>query len=189
MKERFYTISLYRLLKQRNRMFIVGCLLASSNLFMGMTLFFSSERVVIVPACVSKSFWVDRSAVSAEYLEEMALFFAHQILDVSAASASYQRDIVLRYTATSYHNALKKRLTEEETRAREGQISTSFKPVQIKVDEHRLEAELTGDLLSYVGGKLASQARETYLLRFQYQQGRLLVTHFTLKKDASHEHP
>ncbi len=186
MKQRFYTLNLMKLLRQRDRLFWMSSLLGISNVLLGLCLFFSSERVVIVPASLAKSFWVDRSRVSAEYLEEMALFFAHHLLDVTPASAHYQREIVLRYTAPSYHNALKKRLVEEEEHSREGQISTSFKPVQIKTDPERLEVELTGDLISYVGGKSATQQREIYLLRFHYSQGRLLVTHFTLQKETHH---
>lgn len=187
MKQRFYTLNLYQLLRQRNRMMVLGSVLVLSNLFLALTVFFSSERIVITPPCLSKGFWVDSRQVSPEYLEEMALFFARQILDVSPASASYQRDVVLRYVAPSFHNALKKRLLEEERRAREEQLSTSFKPVQIKVDVKRLETFLTGDLISYVGGKNAGQVRETYIIQFQYQQGHLLITQFTSQKEKSHE--
>lgn len=188
MKQRFYNLSLQKLLTQRNHVLIVGSILGISNVILCSLLFFSPQRVVVIPANPAKSFWVDQTRVSSEYLEEMALFFAREILDISPASASYQRDVVLRYTAPVYHNALKKRLTEEETRAREGQISTSFKPVQIKVNAERLEAELTGDLLSYVGGKMASSVRESYRMRFQYLQGRLLVTQFALmSQGANHD--
>lgn len=185
MKQRFYRLSLHKLLHQRDRLMILGGVLVTSNLLLTLLLFCARERIVITPPVISKSFWVDGRHVSPAYLEEMAVFFARQILDLSPSSASYQRDVALRYVAPCFHNALRKRLMEEEERAREGQISTSFKPVQIKVDPGRLEAELTGDLLSYVGGKNAGQARETYLMRFQYAQGRLLIKHFALKKETS----
>ena len=184
MKQRFYSLSLQKLFRQRDRLFFLACLLGVSNLFLGIKTFLSSERVVIVPASLSKSFWVDPSQVSSEYLEEMALFFARQILDISPASAPYQRDVVLRYTSPSFHNALKKRLLEEETRARENQVSTSFKPVSVKVHPKVLEVEMTGDLIAYVGGKTSHQTRETYLMTFSYTQGRLLVTRFVLKKEG-----
>lgn len=190
MRQRFYSLSLQKLTKQRNQVLVVGSILGVSNLILCGLLFFTPQRVVVIPANPAKSFWVDQRQVSPEYLEEMGLFFAREILDVSPASAAYQRDVVLRYTAPEYHNALKKRLIEEERRAGDGQISTGFKPIQIKVNAERLEAELTGDLLSYVAGKMVSSVRESYLLRFQYTQGRLLVTQFKLiSEGAEHEAP
>ena len=185
MKQRFYNLSLQKMMRQRNQVLIAGSLLVISNLILSGLLLFSSQRVVIIPASPAKSFWVDGSRVSVEYLEEMALFFAQQILDVSPASAAYQRDVVLRYTDPSYYNALKKRLTEEEARYQGGQLATSFKPVQIKVNEGQFSAEITGDLVSYVGGRMSSSARECYLIRFGYQQGRLLVTQFTLSSQGA----
>lgn len=180
MKQALLNINFQKLIGQRNAALTLAAGMAASNLILCTVVFFSNERVVIVPPDIKRSFWTETSKVSPEYLEEMSLFFAAQILDVSAGSAAYQRDVVLRYVDPAYYNALKKRLVEEEETYRTQQISTSFKPVKIEADASRLEAELTGDLQSFVGRDRVKQAREIYRLKFAYRSGRLLLIDFEL---------
>lgn len=185
MRRRIHSLSLESLSRQRDCLWIAVCFLGTANLLLSFKAFWSSERVVVVPAGLSKSFWVEDSHVSSAYLEEMALFFARQILDVSPASAAYQRQVVLRYTAPSFHNALQKRLISEEEEARKNQLSTSFKPVSVTVYLKERAVELTGDLVAYVGGTLSRQTREVYRLTFSVNQGRLWVTGFGVQKGGA----
>lgn len=180
MNHRFLKVNVQKLLQQRNAALTLSAGMMLSNIILCTVVFFSNERVVIVPPDIKKSFWTETSRVSTDYLEEMSLFFAAQILDVCPGSAAFQRDVVLRYVDPAYHNALKKRLIEEEETYKTQQISTSFKPVKIEVDAARLEAKLTGDLQSFVGRERVKQTRETYHLKFAYRSGRLLLTNFQL---------
>ncbi|MBY0281571.1 MAG: type IV conjugative transfer system protein TraE [Alphaproteobacteria bacterium] len=173
---------LQRLIHQRNLFVGISSVLLMANLLLAFKNFFYKERVVIVPPELHQSFWVEGNRVSNHYLEEMALFFAHLLLDTSEASAPFNRDVILRYAKPDSYGLLKAQLLEEEGRYKKEQLSTSFRPSVVSVDNKRMTAEITGDLLSYVGSKKISQNRETYRFDFHYDRGRLLIHSFTLLK-------
>lgn len=180
MRRTLFQMNFQKLLSQRNAFLTLAFGMAVANILLCMTVLFSNERVVVVPPDIKRSFWTETSRVSKEYLEEMSVFFAGQILDVSPSSAAFQRDVVLRYVSPEFHNELKKRLIDEEQTYRKQQISTSFKPIKIEADAELLQIKLTGDLLSFVGKARVKQSRETYLLKFSYRSGRLLLENFKL---------
>ncbi len=180
MKQRILKINVYKLLRQRNALIILAVGMCLSNMLLAAAVFLANERVVLVPPHITKSFWCDSKAVSREYLEEMSLFFARQLLDVSPASAEYQRRIVLGYVSPEYHNQLKKRLIIEGERYQKQNVSTSFKPIKVKVSPEKLVAEVVGDLISFVGQARVKESRESYRLNYRYRDGRLLITNFEL---------
>jgi conjugal transfer pilus assembly protein TraE len=167
---------------QRILMFICGCSIVTC---LGLCFFVlnKSDRVIIVPPNVSKSFWVDSNKVSSEYLEEMGLFLAHQLLDITPASFSYQRDIVMRYIHPSAHNFLHKKFIQDESKYRKLNLSTSFKPLEVKVGN--LQINLKGQLISYVGQKRVQQDTEEYVMQFDYAHGRLLLKKFFMKGEEN----
>jgi type IV conjugative transfer system protein TraE len=85
----------------------------------------------VVPAYQQQSFWLDQSNVSKEYLEQMSLFFVEYLLNLTADSIAYQRDIILKHVVPSYYAELKKRFLEEETRYRQEYLATNIKPMHI----------------------------------------------------------
>jgi conjugal transfer pilus assembly protein TraE len=178
-----FKTTIHSLLKQRSALLIISMGLLVSNIILSIKLLSENTRVIITPPEIQKSFWVDQGTVSPEYLEQMSTFIAHQILDVSPASAQRQREIVLGYVAPEFHNALKKRLEKEEAFLRKEQVSTSFKPTQITVDAEKLEVELIGEMNHYVASARISHEAETYLLKFLYKGQRLHLKSFKLKGD------
>lgn len=172
---------------QRNSLLTVCFSLLLIAFVQALYTLFKSEHVVVVPPETKQSFWVERNRVSASYIEEMALFFATLILDASAGSAAYQRDVVLRYAVPESYGRLRAMLLEDEERYKKEQLSTSFKPASVQVDAKNLTAHITGDLVSYVGQKRLSQVRETYRFQFVYKQGRLLIQSFEAVRSRDHE--
>lgn len=186
MKLSLYTSKIHQLIEQRNALVLVAIALGLSNVGLVVLLTFKAERVILVPPQIQRSFWVEGSKVSAAYLEEMALFFSYQLLDVTPSSAACQREIALRYVVADFHNALKKRLITEEERYRKENLSTSFKVCEVVVTPNTRTVKLTGDLVSYVGGQKIKQSREIYSIRFRVSSGRYLIESFEMleSKDA-----
>lgn len=166
------------LLQQRNLLLGVGLGLFGLNLIQSLSALLRDERIVVVPPEVKQSFWVQRNAVSAAYLEEMALFYADLILEMSPASAAYKREVILRNTAPSHYGALRTKLLEDEKRLKKEALTTSFEPLGVKVNPKALTVEVTGDVLQFVGEKKIAQSRDTYAFGFVYRQGRLLINSF-----------
>ncbi len=167
---------------QRNVLAGACIALLGINAVQGLCLFFRHERVIITPPQLSQGFWVEGNRFSPQYLEEMALHYAHFLLDVTEKNILYQGDILLRYVTPDAYGAFKARLLEDEKRLRKNNLSTRFSPSNVAISPDQLKVDITGELMSYVGDKKISQVRETYQFKFQGRSGRLLIAAFTLLK-------
>ncbi len=168
--------------QQRNLLMSFVVLLALLSVIQAMALIFKSDHVVIIPPEVSQRFWIERNRASKAYLEEMGMFFANLVLDSSPSSSAYQREVLLRYALPEAYSNLKSQLMEDEQRLKKENLSTSFKPISVKVNRRLNLVELTGDLLGYVGNKRISQSRDTYLMKLEFQKGRIFIVSFKLKE-------
>jgi conjugal transfer pilus assembly protein TraE len=167
---------------QRDAIAGVCAILLGINAAQSLWLFFRHERVIITPPQLSQGFWVEGNRFSPQYLEEMALHYAHFLLDVTEKTILSQGEIIMRYVAPQAYGAFKARLLEDEKRLKRNQLSTRFAPSDVMVSPERLSVDVTGELMGYVGDKRISQARETYRFQFYSQSGRLLIKSFTLVK-------
>lgn len=173
------------LLKQRN-MLMVGCsALLATTCIQALCLLNKSEHVIIMPPEIKQAFWVERHRVAPAYVEEMALFLSGFILNVSPASSAYQRDVVLRYATPSSYGTLKRQLIADEKRLLKHNVSTSFRPIDVKVEG--LNVQLTGDLMTYVGDKRVSQVRETYMVVLSFKHGQVQLQSFTCPGESAHD--
>lgn len=180
-----FTINQHRLkdLKfQRNAMAGVCAILLGINAAQSAWLFFRHERVIITPPQLTQGFWVEGNRFSPQYLEEMALHYAHFLLDVTEKTVLYQGEIILRYVVPESYGAFKAKLLEDEKQLKANHLSTRFSPSDVVISPEQLRVEVSGELMSYVGDKKISQNKETYRFQFQNHSGRLLIEAFTLVK-------
>jgi conjugal transfer pilus assembly protein TraE len=59
-----------------------------------------SERTVIVPPSIDRTFWITRDKASREYLEQMAGYVSWLMLDVSPSTVDWKRNVLLNWTST-----------------------------------------------------------------------------------------
>ncbi len=178
-----FTFSQYRLsdLKiQRNALTGLCGVLLITNILQSAGLFYRQERVIITPPQLTQGFWVEGNQFSPHYLQEMALHYAHLLLDVTEKSVLSQGEILLHYVVPESYGVFKAKLLEDEKYLKKNQLSTRFYPMDIKVSPENLSVEMTGDFMGYVGDKRISKGRETYQVRFQNRSGRLLLEDFRL---------
>ena len=167
---------------QRNVLAGVCMALLGINVTQSLCLFFRHDRIIVTPPQLTQGFWVEGNRYSPQYLEEMALHYAHFFLDVTEKNILYQGDILLRYVTPDAYGTFKAKLLEDEKRLKKNNLSTRFSPSDVVISPDQLTVDLTGELMSYVGDKKISQVRETYQFKFQNQSGRLLIAAFTLLK-------
>ena len=145
-----------------------------------------SERTILVPPEVHKTFWVSDQKVSAEYLEEMAYWYAGLVLNVTPHVADYQKNLFLKYAAPSDYGRLQAEYGARTDFIRKNNASTQFSPQSVMPDEAAMKVALTGVLLTWVGDKKASEKQTTYVVGFRYLNGRLHVSEF---KETSDQDP
>ena len=112
---------------QRNTIAGVCMILLIINAAQSFWLFFRHERVIITPPQLSQGFWVEGNRFSPQYLEEMALHYAHFLLDVTEKNVLYQGEIILRYVVPESYGAFKAKLLEDEKQLNEIILNEALK--------------------------------------------------------------
>jgi conjugal transfer pilus assembly protein TraE len=163
---------------QRNYYRLITIGLLGLTLILSILLFRQNSRVILVPPTIEKPLWVESNKVSTDYLERMAVFIINQILDVSPDSAKYQRNLILPYVAPEFYGDFKSRLESEEKMMSLEQVTTSFSPKTILVDEKKLTVTVVGNLISFVGRERIDQDQKVYEMAFRQKDGVVLLTHF-----------
>ena len=74
-------------------------LLLNVILAVGLTALDKEDRVVVLPAEITKSFWLDADSVSPEYLEQMGLFALQLALNNSPETFEHNQRKLLQYVS------------------------------------------------------------------------------------------
>ncbi len=179
MNAEFLQHNILKLISQRNAWIGISALMAMSNVLLSTALFIKSERTILVPPQITKTLWVEGGSVSKEYLEEMGVYMAKLLLDLSPTSFGYNHETLLKYATPEAYGALKKQLMLDGEQYTKLQLSTHFKPSQVSANPSKLHVEVKGTLTSYVAGKEMSSLPETVSLQFSLRGAGLLLEKVT----------
>lgn len=170
---------LAQLLTKLNAWMLVGIVLSISNLLL-LFMFMSSrepEKTIIVPADVSKAFWVQGDKVDPVYLEQMAAFFANNLLTYNPENAPGQFDVVLRYADPRANQLLRKSLEADLGDIKSKQRGSVFYISESKVKGK--SAMLFGQKLDLMTGVVIGNNMKGYQIKFDYRNGKLFVSEFS----------
>ena len=181
MKFLFQQKRLGHLQVQRNWYAGFSIILVLIVLLQAVLLFFKNEKIIISPPELTQSYWVEGNRFSNSYLEEMALFFTHLILDVSESNILPQGEILLRYVSPSAYGEFKNKLLSDEKRLKNQQLSLQFTIQELEFIEP-MKANIVGSLSSYVGSQKISTTQETYRISFSQKKSRLFLESFEMIK-------
>ncbi|MBX9620692.1 MAG: type IV conjugative transfer system protein TraE [Alphaproteobacteria bacterium] len=179
MKADFLHHSILKLISQRNVWIGISALMAMSNILLSTGLFFKKERTILVPPHITKTLWVEGGSVSKEYLEEMGLYMAKLLLDLSPTSFPYNHETLLKYATPEAYGSLKKQLMDDGEEYTKLQLSTHFKPSEVSANPSKLHVEVKGTLTSYVAGKEISSLPEIVSIQFTLRGAGLLLEKVT----------
>lgn len=182
MKFSLYKKRLSNILFQRNTLAGLSLILLIIALLQGIYLYLKNEKIIISPPDIKQSYWVEGNRFSPSYLEEVALFLCHLMLDITESNIIPQGEVLLRYISPNAYGAFKTKLLEDEKRLKKEQLSIHFMPHEIQLSPDSLTVDVTGDLISYVAAQKISQARETFRLIFEQKSNRLLLQSFKMIK-------
>lgn len=138
-----------------------------------------SERTVIVPPSIDRTFWVTKDKASREYLEQMAGYVSWLMLDVSPSTVDWKRNVLLNWVAPDQHAVMKTRMDLEADRLRSNNAATSFLIQQLTADEKDQSVVITGRLRRQINGAdVGEPETRAYLAKFQYTGGRVHIQAF-----------
>ncbi|MBA4118843.1 MAG: type IV conjugative transfer system protein TraE [Candidatus Puniceispirillum sp.] len=178
MKSTLFNARLSHVLYQRKILLITVGALLCTNLILSVGVFSKNERIVLVPPEIHGPLWVEKGRVSKTYLEEIAVFFAQMLLNATPKSLPYNHDLLLRYTAPGSYGTMKATLAQEARKITKDGLSTAFHPKHINANPEKMSAEITGELMGFVGTKVVFQKEEKYSIRLGYEKGRLMILEF-----------
>ncbi len=161
------------------------------NIFIGITfglilltillstgILFRNEKIIITPPDGDQEYWLTNKTISAEYLSQIANYFAQLRLNLTPENVAYQHKILLRHTSPKFYPHFKKILIAELARIQRTGISSVFYPIETHVDVNKKTVEIVGEL-KRSGLKLILPAiQKIYRIQFDYQNRKLLVTDF-----------
>lgn len=156
-------------------MMIVTCIILSLVVF-SMN---GTQRTIVTPATLTKSFWVDDDKVSNEYLEQMGVFLAQLELSVTPSTYKYQTETLLKYVHPSAYGELQMALAVNGEKLARDNSATWFTPRNTRVDSGGKRLAITGDLVTFISDKQVSKVPKTYLMEFAYSNAKLYLKTFT----------
>ncbi|MEO1767694.1 type IV conjugative transfer system protein TraE [Thiobacter aerophilum] len=144
-----------------------------------------AEKTVLVPPEINRSFWVSGNAVSKEYLEEMAYWYAGLALNVTPVVSDYQNSLFLKYAAPSEYGRLQAEMGARAEFLKKNNAATQFSVRNVTTDEKALKVALSGTLVTWTSDKKAGERNATYLVGFKFMNGRLYVSDFKETSDQN----
>ncbi len=166
------------LVRQRNSIGILALLLGVSNLILSVALFFHAEKTIILPPEQKVRVWFQGNNVSRAYLEEMALFFGHLLLDKNDSNAAFQHKMLLKYIHPSATNKVIGMLNADYKRYQKEGLNTSFYPKKILADMNGKSVTLEGKFVARVGQRKVSEENKKYIFVFSNSQSHWYLTTF-----------
>ena len=135
------------------------------------------------------SFWIDQAQASDNYIEQMGIFLSDLILNRTPADVEYKNSIILKHIHPESYHQIKGLLAQDIQNVKKQDQSYVFKPETSSIDPQSLSFITEGESLVLIGkpGKqptCASQQKKKFTLRFQMQNGRLLLKSL-IKEDLS----
>jgi conjugal transfer pilus assembly protein TraE len=175
MKLSIHKEAMPKLLSERNIWMKAMIILSIANAILAISLAQRHEKTILVPTSLHKSFWVQGDDVSKEYLEEMGVYIAKLLLDLSPSSVVHNHTTLLRYATPEAYGTLKAQFVKEEAEYSALQLSTHFKPTSVLANPKTYSVEIKGALTRYVAGKDIKTSSETILLKFATRGTGLLL--------------
>ena len=139
---------------------------------------YGRERTIVTPPGIEKSFWITAGQASDSYVEEMSLWVANLILDVTPDNIDYKATKLLEYADPRAHGALKERQMLESARVKRDNATTFFSLETIRVHPEKLAALISGRLHTLINGTPVPDQNKNYLVRFRLDQGRASLIQF-----------
>lgn len=137
-----------------------------------------SEKTVMVPPEIHKSFWVNEDNMSPDYMDEMASFFAGLELNVTPSNVDYNNSVLLRYADPAVYGQLESDGKVAAEKIKRDSLATRLFIQQIHSDAANRQAAVCGVLDTTVSDKSGGSRQSCWVVGFAYSNGRIYVKHF-----------
>lgn len=143
------------------------------NFFLVMMLFTRQMVVqtILTPPEIRRSMTVSNMAFSKEYLEEIAPYNAYLLLSATPQNVDFQHQLLLKFVAAEYKDALEKELGVTALWIKQNNISTSFTAMSAAADVNDNTVVLRGLFETIKNNKIIDQRDRELLLSYRNDNG------------------
>lgn len=165
---------------------VFGLLLANLALSVLALILWKHHSIEITPYSGSPGYFKSQTSVDGHYLSLMSENFIHSRLNVTPETVDAHHQRLLEFVAPALYPKMLKTLIQEATLIKTQKMASHFEITHITTDPTRLQAHVSGILKRSVGLRALKDVKSTYVLRYEYTQGRLSLLSFVLEK-KNHE--
>ena len=165
----------------RDMRFVLTVLLALSMAVNGVLshgLATRGSMAVLVPAVSGPAWTVGESWAGRRYLQDTARTVAVTLLTLTPQNAARVREAAARMAHPSARGEIAAWVEAEAARFARRNLSSAFYPEAIEVAADELAAEVSGELVTWLGREEATRARKRYRLVFAIDGGRIGLLRF-----------
>ena len=162
----------------------VTLLLGISLVITTLMLSVKSQRILLVPPQMTKEFWIERDRVAPEYMEQMAVFIATLVGNLSPESAEFNVNMLIKHylDPARKHPEAVRELLGQAAYIKKNNITQAFFPSSISVvDTNKMKVRVEGSNVINIGTVRMSGERVSYLIRFNARDYRLYVEEFAIE--------
>ncbi len=121
-------------------------LIVNVILAFGLIVLDKKDRVVVLPAEITKSFWLDANGVSPEYLEQMGLFALQLALNNSPETFEHNQRKLLQYVSPDQRGATEVFLTAQGRRMKSANASVHMLPEAVETRAGTMQVSVRGNV-------------------------------------------
>ena len=162
----------------------VTLLLGISLVITTLMLSVKTERILLVPPKMTKEFWVERERVAPEYMEQMGVFIATLVGNLSPGNAEFNVNMLIKhYLDPSHQNPeVIQELLNQAAYIKKNNITQAFFPSSISiVDPENMKVRVEGSNIINIGTARVSGEKASYLIRFNARNYKLYVEEFAIE--------
>jgi len=164
----------------------VTLLLGISLVITTLMLSVKSQRILLVPPQITKEFWIERDRVSPEYMEQMGVFIATLVGNLSPGNAEFNINMLIKHYLDPARNnpEVVRELLGQAAYIKKNNITQAFFPSSISiVDSANMKVRVEGSSIMNVGTARVSGEKVSYLIRFDARDYKLYVEEFTIESN------
>ena len=167
--------------KVRDTRLVLAVLLGLSmavNGVLGLGLSQRESMAVLLPAVSGPAWTVGETWAGRRYLQDTARTVAVTLLTLTPEKAA------ARMAHPSARGAIAAWVETEASRLARRDLSSAFYPAAVEVEAGELAAEVSGELVTWLGRQETTRVRKRYRLVFAMQGGRIGLLRFEEREDG-----
>ena len=155
-------------------------LLLSTGLILNATLFREETRIIVVPPVLTQEFWVDSQKASPEYLDQMGVFIATLIGNLSPRNAEYNIEVLLSYIEHERLIEVRDDLKGQAQYIKKNNISQAYYPEKASIDPKTQTASIDGRVVRHIGNIKISEEEMRVIIGFVVRNYKIRIAELSV---------